>query len=138
MPLTISAESAFVVTLALLFYTWTVVNTAMARAKSGIKAPAVTGDIGLEIANRIQINTVEQMVIFLPALFLFDHFVNPWVAAALGLVWVIGRILYAYAYMRSPDKRGPGFGLTFLPSLVLLIGAIIGTARALFITVQLQ
>ena len=76
-------------------------------------------------ALRIQQNSVEQLVVFLPALFLFAHYVDPTVAAAIGTIFLLGRIAYQWAYSRGAN-RGPGFGLSFLANIVLAIGALVG------------
>jgi uncharacterized MAPEG superfamily protein len=77
-------------------------------------------------------NTVEQLVIFLPGLLLFAVYVSePW-AAALGVVFILGRALYARCYLTDPARRGPGFGITLLANGALLIGGLIGAiVRAL-------
>ena len=74
----------------------------------------------------MQENTVEQLVVFLPAIFLFAHYVTPGAAAAIGVVFVVGRALYARAYVSDPARRGPGFLLTLGANLVLVLGALIG------------
>src|SRR5580700_8698456 len=79
-----------------------------ARAKYGVKAPAVTGNEHFERAYRVQMNTVEQMVFFLPSLWLYAILVSDKGAAAGGLIWVAARVLYAVNYLRDPDTRGPG------------------------------
>src|SRR5580693_9322793 len=79
-----------------------------ARAKYGVKAPAVTGNEHFERAYRVQMNTVEQMALFLPALWLYAAYVSDRGAAVGGLVWVVGRVIYAHAYTRDPASRGPG------------------------------
>ena len=79
----------------------------------------------------MQQNTVEQLVIFVPALLLFARYVSEPVAAGLGLVFILGRALYARAYVLDPAKRGPGFGLTLFGNAVLLLGGLIGAIMAL-------
>jgi glutathione S-transferase len=106
-------------------------NVARARGKYGVKAPAVHGDPAFERVFRVQQNTLEQIVLFLPALWLFAWFVSdPW-AAALGLVWIVGRALYARSYYADAAKRGPGFGLAGLATIALLIGSSAGIVLAL-------
>jgi hypothetical protein len=97
-----------------------------ARAKAGVKAPAITGDETFERRLRVQYNTMEQLVIFYPGLWAFGTFVNPSVAALLGGVYILGRIFYFVAYTNDPDSRSIGFGLTILPNGILLIGGLIG------------
>ncbi len=97
-----------------------------ARAKYGVKAPAVTGNEIFERHFRVQQNTLEQLIVFVPGLYLFSHYFNPLWAAALGVVYLIGRQVYAASYVKDPAKRGPGFGLTFLPTVILILGGLIG------------
>jgi glutathione S-transferase len=80
---------------------------------------------------RAQMNTLEQLVIFLPALLLFAYYLNPYIAAALGALFVIGRALYFRGYVHSPEQRHVGFALAGIPTLVLLVGGIYGAVRAL-------
>ena len=103
-----------------------------ARERLGIKAPATTGNEVFERHFRVQQNTLEQLVVFLPALYLFSHYFSPIVAAALGAVYLIGREVYAAAYVKDPAKRSAGFGLTFLPGVILLLGGLFGAVKSLF------
>lgn len=102
----------------------------MARGKTGIQAPAMTGDPLLERTIRVQLNTLEQMVVVIPAAWLFGFYVHSQVAAALALVFIIGRVLYYRGYVEEPSKRSVGFGLGFLATIVLLIGSLYGTVMA--------
>lgn len=117
---------AIVATLALLQYAGFVQLAGSARGRFGVPAPAITGNEDFERRLRIQSNTVEQLVVFLPALFLFAHYVHVETAAGLGLVFIVGRALYARAYVSNPAGRGPGFGLTILANLALTVGALVG------------
>ena len=90
------------------------------------RAPATSGAPEFERAFRIQQNTLEQLMLFLPSLWLFAALVSDLWAGAAGLVWVIGRILYALGYARAAEKRSAGFGIAILANLVLLIGALVG------------
>ncbi len=117
---------AIVAALALVEYFAFTMMCGMARGRLGLPAPSVSGNPEFERYFRVQANTIEQLVIFLPALFLFAHFVNSPVAAGLGLVFILGRALYAWAYLSDPAKRGPGFGLTLLANSVLLVGGLLG------------
>jgi glutathione S-transferase len=102
-----------------------------ARGKYGVKAPAITGHEIFERYFRVQQNTLELLVVMLPAMWLFATYVSPAWAAALGLVYCIGRLLYLRSYVADPGSRSAGFGLSALPTLVMLIGAIIGAGSAL-------
>lgn len=97
-----------------------------ARGKFGVKAPATTGNEIFERHFRVHMNTLEQLVVFVPALHLFSRYWNPLWAAALGVVYLVGREIYAATYVKDPAKRGLGFGLTFLPMVILLAGGLIG------------
>ena len=100
-----------------------------ARARFGVKAPASTGNEVFERYFRVQQNTLEQLVVLLPGLYLFSRYNNPIWAAALGVVYLVGREVYAASYVRDPAKRGAGFGLTFLPIVALIAGGLIGAIR---------
>lgn len=97
-----------------------------ARGKYGIKAPAMTGNEHFERAARVQMNTLEQLVGFLPALLIAAVYWPPVYAAAVGAVYLVGRTLYRQAYVADPAKRGLGFGLTFLPTLLLTVAGLVG------------
>jgi len=102
-----------------------------ARVKSGIDAPAMTGDAALERASRIHMNTVEQLVIFLPGLWMFGYYVNPQYGAGIGLIFIIGRFVYRSAYLGDPKKRTVGFLMGALSMMVLVIGGMIGAGMKL-------
>ncbi|MDP9011057.1 MAG: MAPEG family protein [Pseudomonadota bacterium] len=121
-----------VTALALLQFTVFAFKVGGARGKYGIKAPATTGNEVFERLFRVQQNTLEQLVVFIPGLFLFSRYFNPLWAAALGAVYLVGREIYAATYVKDPAKRSLGFGLTFLPTMVLVIGGLIGAVVRLF------
>ena len=98
----------------------TAVLVGRARGKYGVHAPATTGHEGFERAFRVQMNTQEATLMFLPALWLASHFGNPLYAAVLGAVWLLARVWYAAAYSVPGRNRGPGFGLSLLALVVLL------------------
>jgi glutathione S-transferase len=97
-----------------------------ARGLYGIDAPATSGHEMFDRAFRIQMNTLEQLVCFLPALLLAGVYWPGTVIAAIGAVYLLGRFLYARSYSRDPAKRGPGFGLSILPTFILLGAAGLG------------
>jgi glutathione S-transferase len=121
-----AAFPELVTILALIVYAGTVLNAGRLRARFGVQAPSVAGPPEFERAFRIQQNTLEQLVLFLPALWLFVSFVSSLWGGVIGLVWVAGRVLYAISYQRDPATRGPGFGIAFVSSAVLLLGALVG------------
>jgi glutathione S-transferase len=102
-----------------------------ARERHGVKAPATTGNETFERLHRVHMNTLEMLIAFLPGLYLFSQYFNPLIAAGMGVVYLVGRQVYAAAYAREPAKRGPGFFLSFVPTVVLLIGGLVGAVRAL-------
>jgi uncharacterized membrane protein YecN with MAPEG domain len=121
---------AIVAALALVEYVVILMLTGQARGRFGVPAPATTGNPSFERYFRVQQNTIEQLVIFFPALYLFASFVSESWAALLGLVFILGRIVYFRGYVADPAKRGPGFMLSFLPNVILLLGGLIGAIRA--------
>jgi len=123
---------AIVAAIALLEYMVFVWLAGKARGEAGVPAPAMSGDPDFERHVRVQENTVEQLVIFLPALFLFALYASELGAAVLGGVFIVGRGLYAHAYVRDPAKRGPGFALTLVANIVLVVGTIVGAVSRLF------
>ncbi len=92
-----------------------------ARGRYKVSAPATTGPVEFECAYRVQMNTLENVVIFLPALWLAALYFNPRIAAAVGAVWVVARIWYAFAYARNPKSRGAPFTVAFAAWGVLMI-----------------
>jgi glutathione S-transferase len=116
--------TALVTCLAILFYFFTTIQVAKARAAFGIKAPAITGNPDFERVFRVQMNTLEWMPIFLPSLWLFAIYISDWLAALLGLVWIAGRILYLTGYSQAAEKRGRGFGIQAAAAGILWLGAL--------------
>jgi uncharacterized membrane protein YecN with MAPEG domain len=103
-----------------------------AREKYGVKAPATTGNEMFERYYRVQMNTLEQLIVFIPGIVLFAHYIEPRVAAVVGVFFLIGRAWYFSQYVRDPSKRTAAFGLSFLPVLILLLGGLIGAVLCLF------
>jgi glutathione S-transferase len=122
----ISPWVSLVTILALVMYIVVTVNVGRARAKYGVQPPAISGEPGFERVYRVQQNTLEQLIVFLPSLWIFAYFVNPIAAAGLGAVWIIGRILFAWGYYQAAEKRRPGFAIGVLVTMVLLSGSLIG------------
>jgi uncharacterized membrane protein YecN with MAPEG domain len=117
--------AALVALLALIEYLVISTMTGRARDAYGIKAPATAGHPMFERWYRVQMNTLEQLVIFLPALFLFASYVSPRWGGVLGLVFVAGRAIYARSYLADPETRSVGFALTFVPNVLLLFGTLL-------------
>jgi len=116
--------TAIVTIVALLVYFNMSLGVGRARGKTGIHAPAMTGDPLLERAVRVHMNTLEWLPIFLAGLWLFAIFWNEVVAAGLGMVWIAGRLIYASGYMADPAKRSTGFLVQFAAAALLLVGAL--------------
>src|SRR5262245_5687913 len=102
-----------------------------ARAKHKIAAPAMTGHPEFERTNRVHVNTLENLIIFVPSVWIFGAYVSPRWAAVLGFVFVAARAVYAFGYLKSADKRHLGAGVTGLVEAVLVLGSLVGLARAL-------
>lgn len=109
----------------------TVAIVGRARSKYRVAAPATSGHEMFERAFRVQMNTLENTVIFLPALWLCALFVGPLVATALGGIWLVGRVWYAVAYLHEPKSRGGGFVLAFVAWAGLMIASTWGVLRGL-------
>jgi uncharacterized membrane protein YecN with MAPEG domain len=115
-----------VAAIALLEYVYFGFLVGRARTRYGVAAPAVTGDPIFERYHRVHQNTLENLVIFLPGLWLFATYVNATVAALLGMVFIVGRAIYARLYVQDPPRRSAGVMLSFPIGLILLIGGVIG------------
>ena len=102
-----------------------------ARMSYGIKAPAITGNEIFERHFRVQQNTLELLIAFLPGLYMFSHYISPLVAAIFGVIYLIGREIYAISYVKDPAKRSAGYGLSFLPATILVLGGLFGAVRSL-------
>ena len=120
-----------VIVLALVEYVVFGALVGRARGQYGIRAPAVTGHDVFERIFRVQQNTLEGLVIFVPAIWFFAVYINANVAAGLGVVGIIGRAIYARAYIAAPDSRGPGAAICGIVNMALLIGSLFGLIRAL-------
>lgn len=117
---------SLVTSLALLLFLVITINVGKARAKYGVKPPEIFGNPDFERVLRVQQNTLEQLILFLPALWTFSTFVSPIAASVLGCVWIFGRAIYALGYYQAAEKRVPGFGISILSTTILLLGSIVG------------
>jgi glutathione S-transferase len=122
--------TAAVTLLAVLISLAFAIRVARARHRTSVNAPAMTGPQELEYALRVQGNTVEQIVMFLPSLWLAALYFPGWWAPILGLVWCAGRVIYAFVYGTEPRQRFPGFAPTIFPTIILWVLALIGVVRA--------
>lgn len=123
-----------VIVLALLQFVLFGIAVGRARGRYGVKAPAVSGNEHFERYFRAHANTLEQLVLFIPSIWLFAQFIDPRWAAALGVVYLAGRTLYFTAYVKAPATRSLGFALSIIPSLLMLVGVLIAAVRMLAFT----
>jgi glutathione S-transferase len=105
-----------------------------ARTRYQVPAPAMSGHEVFDRYFRAQMNTLEQLVLFLPAIWLFARYVNAWAAVALGVLFIVGRALYFRGYVQAAESRHAGFVLSAIPNVTLLVGALIGVLRAVLLT----
>jgi glutathione S-transferase len=118
--------TALITVLAVALYFFTGLMVARARQKYDVPVPAMSGHPDFDRAFRVQMNTLEWMPIFLPLLWLFAFYVSDWLAAVLGVVWIVGRALYIQGYSADAERRHHGFFIQGLTCGALLIGALIG------------
>lgn len=123
--------TAIVTLLALMQFMLFSIQVGSMRVKHGVKAPATTGHPEFERMFRIQQNTMEQLVVFVPALWLYAHLVNPLWGACIGIFFVIGRFIYRAAYLKDPASRSNGFTIGVLATAVLLIWSLVAAVMSL-------
>ena len=124
--------ATLVVMLALLEYIWFTGRTGARRGKYDIEAPATSGNPDFEKAFRVQQNTMEQLVIFIPATYAFAWYVNALWVLVPGALFIVGRLLYSSAYLSDPKKRAPGMIMTLLANAVMVIWVLVKVALGLF------
>ncbi|NEP90878.1 MAG: MAPEG family protein [Okeania sp. SIO2C2] len=127
---------SLITVVSLFMYFIVTINVGRARAKYKIMPPQMTGEQNFERVLRVQQNTVEQIILFLPSLWLFSIFISPLWGAGIGTVWVVGRILFAWGYYQAAEKRTLGFGISSLAIITLLIGALVGILLLLWKTIS--
>ncbi len=125
------AVVTIIVMLALLQFVYFGVAVGRARGRHGVVAPAVTGDEQFERFYRAHQNTLEQLLVFIPAIFAAGYFAHAYFAAAVGVVFLAGRAWYFKAYIADPESRGPGMIMTMIASLLLVAAALVGAVRSL-------
>ncbi len=121
--------TAIVLCLGLIVYVWVMLRVGRARAQFKIQAPAMTGPVEFERVLRVHGNTLEQIVLFVPSLVLFAAAWGDSPAAIVGLIWPVGRVLYAVRYYAGVN-RSLGFGLAFISTMILLVGGLAGAVMA--------
>lgn len=117
---------------ALLVYYLTLLGAGLGRIKYKIPAPSHSGPPEYERRVRVHHNTLEHLVLFLPGLWLFSFAVDPYWAAGIGVLWPIGRVLYALGYYQAPEKRLPGLYMGMPPIYIFVLGSIIGFGLKIF------
>lgn len=113
----------------LLMYFWIIFNVGKARGQYQIEAPCIDGPAEFLRVLRVQMNTVEQLVFFMPALWLCAYWYSDRMAALGGAIWIVGRIWYALGYYRDAAKRSGGFLVSTLAAIALVLGAAYGLLR---------
>ncbi len=115
--------------LMLLIYMWTGMLVAKARSKFAVEAPATQGSDDFNRVYRAHVNTLEQLTLALPAFWIFNLFqAARWAALLMG-IWCIGRVIYVLSYSKAAEKRGPGFGITYMPTLAAILGSLFYAGR---------
>ena len=123
-----------VVGLALVQFLFFCFAVGKARGTYKVAAPATTGNEMFERYFRVQMNTLELLVIFVPSIVIFGQYFGAYVAVALGVIYLVGRLIYFTSYVKDPKSRSMGYGLSALPVMILLAGSIFGAIRAAVMT----
>lgn len=121
-----------VVLLNVLLLIWAMIEVGRARVRYRVPPPVTSGPVEFEARFRVQMNTTEQTVMFLPTLWLCSTYFRADVAGVVGLLWIIGRVIYALGYYRAPKDRMTGFAIAAFALLVLLVCGAFGLLRQLF------
>jgi glutathione S-transferase len=101
-----------------------------ARGTYKVAAPATTGNEMFERYFRVQMNTLELLVVFVPSILFFGQYFGSYLAVALGVIYLVGRLIYFTSYVKDPKSRSVGYGLSAMPVMILLAGTLFGAIRA--------
>lgn len=124
-------HAALITVLTMFLLLAVMIGVGRARGRYGVKAPATTGPEGFEQALRVQVNTLEGALMFLPSLWLFAIYVSDVWAGIVGAVWLVGRIAYAIGYYQAAAKRSTGFLIGFIATAILMVGSLVGVVQVL-------
>ena len=125
-------QATLIVLLALLQYVWFTARVGLARGKYNVNAPACDGDESWNRLFRVQQNTMEQLIVFIPATYAFAFYLSELWVLIPGLAFLVGRFLYSLEYVKDPKTRTPGMAITLLANVVLVLGALFGLVRVMF------
>ena len=126
MPLSLPALMTLFAVLWLLF---TAFMVGRARGKYKVPAPATTGDPAFERAFRVQMNELENLVAFLPAMWIFAWFGNPRLAALACAVYLVGRVAFAVGYWRQARQRRHGYTISMMTMAITWVAALVAVLR---------
>ncbi len=120
-----------IISVALLHYMYFIIMVGFSRGKYEVSAPTTKGNEIWERKFRVQQNTAEQLIIFIPGIIAFATYVSPMWVLLPGVLFIIGRQLYCHLYQKDPSSRGPGFVLSFFSNVALVVGTLIGIVLSL-------
>ncbi len=121
-----------IVLFALLQYVLFTARVGLARGKYNVNAPACEGDENFNRLFRVQQNTLEQLIVFIPASYAFSYYLSELWVLIPGMVFILGRYIYSLEYLKDPKTRTPGMALTLPANVVLVLGALFGVLKVMF------
>jgi glutathione S-transferase len=124
--------ATLIVLLALLQYVWFTVRVGTSRGKYNVNAPQCEGDEAWMRLSRIHLNTMEQLIVLIPATYTFAYYTSPTWVLLPGAAFILGRFLYSAEYIKDPKSRAPGMSITLAANATLIIGSLIGLLMGMF------